>query len=158
VGSNLLVHGLAFVTLLALSLFIIVRVMSKHRRSAVGEPMRLSVSATDPKKDPTPDRLALNLPVICRTPSGNLAATLTQLSIAGGFVACAQPLAVGQQFEIALAAGAEKSLELRAEVLWNNNHVAAEDIITRGMKIRFLQLSVEGREVIQSIFQEHAKA
>jgi hypothetical protein len=43
-------------------------------------------------------------------------------------------------------------------VLWNNNHIAAEDIITRGMKIRFLQLSVEGRELIQTIFQEHAKA
>jgi Na+-transporting methylmalonyl-CoA/oxaloacetate decarboxylase gamma subunit len=158
VGSNLLIHGLAFLTLVFLSFFIIMRVMSKHKRRAGAEPMRHSFSATDPRKHSTVERLALTLPVICRTPLGNLEATLTQLSVAGGFVACAQPLAVGQQLEILLAAGDEKSLALRAEVLWNNNHIAAENIITRGMKIRFLQLSVEGRELIQTIFQKHAKA
>jgi Na+-transporting methylmalonyl-CoA/oxaloacetate decarboxylase gamma subunit len=158
VGSNLLVHGLAFLTLVFLSFFIIMRVMSKHKHRAVGEPMRHRFSATDSRKQPTAERLDLNLPVICRTPLGNLEATLTQLSVGGGFVACAQPLAVGERFEISLAVSAEKSLALRAEVLWNNSHVSAENIITRGMKIRFLQLSAEGRQLIQTIFQEHAKA
>ena len=156
-GSNLLVHGLAFLTLVFLGFFIILRVLSKHKRQAVGEPLRVSVSASNGKRQSTAERLGVNLPATCRTSSGDFQATFTQLSVGGGFVICPQPLSVGEQFEIALALEDREPLELRAEVLWNNNPVSAEDIVTRGMKIRFLQLSPDGRKIIETILHEHAK-
>ena len=45
----------------------------------------------------------------------------------------------------------EKSLALKADVLWNNNNVPRDQIVARGMKVRFLQLSDSERQFIEEI-------
>jgi hypothetical protein len=38
-----------------------------------------------------------------------------------------------------------------AEVVWNNQNVLEEEIVTRGMKVRFLRLSEQDRKMIDEI-------
>jgi len=38
-----------------------------------------------------------------------------------------------------------------AEVVWNNQNVLEEEIVTRGMKVRFLKLTDSDRKMINEI-------
>ena len=38
-----------------------------------------------------------------------------------------------------------------AEVVWNNQNVLEEEIVTRGMKVRFLKLTESDRKIINKI-------
>jgi hypothetical protein len=38
-----------------------------------------------------------------------------------------------------------------AEVVWNNLNVLEEEVVTRGMKVRFLKLSEQDRRIIDEV-------
>ena len=45
----------------------------------------------------------------------------------------------------------EKSLALKADVLWNNNNVPRDQVVARGMKVRFLQLTGDEQLFLKEI-------
>jgi hypothetical protein len=69
----------------------------------------------------------------------------------GAFVTCPKPFPIGETFQIKIIFEKEKSLALNADVLWNNNNVPRDQIVARGMKVRFLQLSKDERQFLKDI-------
>ena len=61
---------------------------------------------------------------------------------------------IGETFQIKIIFEKEKSLALNADVLWNNNNVPRDQVVARGMKVRFLQLSKDERQFLKDIVAE----
>ncbi|MFC1577560.1 PilZ domain-containing protein [Thermodesulfobacteriota bacterium] len=79
---------------------------------------------------------------------------MKEISLNGAFVTCPRPFPIGEAFQIKIFLGAEKSLTLKADVLWNNSNVPQDQIVARGMKVRFLQLSDDERQILNEIVSD----
>jgi hypothetical protein len=66
-------------------------------------------------------------------------------------VTCPKPLPVGDNFQIKIIFEKEKFLTLKADVLWNNENVPQDKVVARGMKVRFLQLTPDERQILKDI-------
>jgi hypothetical protein len=76
---------------------------------------------------------------------------IKELTINGAFITCPNPFPVGESFPIKILLNDRQPQTFTAEVLWNNQNVLEEEIVTRGMKVRFLQLSEDDRLIINNI-------
>ena len=54
-------------------------------------------------------------------------------------------------FKIKIIYEKDRSLLLNADVLWNNCNVPLDQIITRGMNIRFLKMSADERLILKDL-------
>ncbi|MGD8992885.1 MAG: PilZ domain-containing protein, partial [Desulfobacterales bacterium] len=72
-----------------------------------------------------------------------------ELTASGAFITCPHPYAVGESFAIKILLNQRRSHRFQVEVIWNNQNVINEEIIVRGMKVRFLSLSGQERKMIQ---------
>ena len=83
----------------------------------------------------------LKCPALIERSQGFTKVGIKEISINGAFVTCPRPFPVGETFQIKIIFNKEKSLALQADVLWNNDNVPQDQIVARGMKVRFLQLT-----------------
>jgi uncharacterized protein (TIGR02266 family) len=83
-------------------------------------------------------RLAISWPASLQALPGNARCQVKDISRGGAFVACAQPLELGSHFRITIAPPGANPIELNAEVVWSNQNVPAEQVVTRGMGVRFI--------------------
>ena len=97
------------------------------------------------------ERLKLACPALIERPQGFTKVGIKEITINGAFVTCPKPLPVGENFQIKIIFEKEKSMTLRADVLWNNDNVPPAQVVSRGMKIRFLQLSQDERLFLQDM-------
>jgi hypothetical protein len=88
---------------------------------------------------------------VIERPQGFTKVGIKEISINGAFVTCPRPLPLGETFQIKIIFSKEKSLALKADVLWNNNNVPRDRIVARGMKVGFLQLSEDERQFLKEI-------
>ena len=154
-ASQLFARILPFVTLilvvvLALALKLISRFKSKTIDSKSGH--SLSGFAIDAKKDTQDDeRIKIKCPVLVEKSHGIMKTSLKELTQNGAFLTCPDPLPIGDTFQAKIFMQERPPLKFNAEVMWNNKNVSADKIISRGMKVRFLQLSVEDRKILNEI-------
>ena len=81
------------------------------------------------------------------TPKGTLEGVTKDISTRGAYVCCARPLRLNEVFHMSINSP-EKSLNVKAEVVWSNIHGPDDEINPRGMGVRFLKISSQDRKLI----------
>jgi hypothetical protein len=154
-GKNSIIQGLPFISIiLALLFFILVRVISRFKKQARGDSasknlpnLQFEVKAENER----PERVQLECPALIDKSKGVMKVGIKELTINGAFVTCPNPFPIGESFPIRILLNERAPQRFNAEVIWNNQNVLEEEIVTRGMKVRFLQLSESDREMINEI-------
>ena len=134
--------------------FIIYKILSRIKNQAMGQPAGGKLAdfkLATANKRPAVERLKLECPALIERSQGFTKVGIKEISINGAFVTCPRPLPVGETFQIKILFKKDKSLALKADVLWNNNNVPRDEVVARGMKVRFLQLSDDERQFIEEI-------
>ena len=143
---------LAFI--LCIVFFIIYKILSRIKNQAMGHPAGgklANFKLATPNKRPAVERLTLKCPALIERSQGFTKVGIKEISINGAFVTCPRPFPVGETFQIKIFFNKEKSLALQADVLWNNDNVPQDQIVARGMKVRFLQLTGDERLFLKEI-------
>jgi hypothetical protein len=81
------------------------------------------------------------------TPKGPLDGVTKNINTRGAYVCCARPLRLNEVFHMSINSP-EKSLNVKAEVVWSNIHGPDDEINPRGMGVRFLKISSQDRKLI----------
>ena len=81
------------------------------------------------------------------TPEGPLEGVTKDISTRGAYVCCATPLRLNEVFHMSINSP-EKSLNVKAEVVWSNIYGPDDEINPRGMGVRFLKISSQDRKFI----------
>ena len=85
---------------------------------------------------------------------GLMKVSLKEITLNGAFLTCPNPLPIGETFPINILLKDQEPLNFNSEVLWNNQNVAADKVVSRGMKVRFLQLSAGDRKVLYELISK----
>lgn len=154
-GKSSIIQGLPFISIiLALLFFVIVRVLSRLRKRARGDtggkdlPSFQFEAKTDKSQ---PERIQLKCPALIDKSGGVMKVGIKELTTNGAFVTCPRPFAIGESFPLKILLDDQDPQTFNAEVVWNNQNVIEEEIVIRGMKVRFLQLSENDRKAIDEI-------
>jgi len=152
--SGLLMQALpVIVIVLTAFIFIVMKMLSrlKPRHEMVSSGAAFGAATLKDQTGPELKRLGETYPVVVRFGKERFQAEAKEISLAGAFIVCDQPLAVGEPLELTLElAGA---LQLQATVTWNNSNVPKAEIVASGMRVRFLDLSAEARSALLSAHQ-----
>jgi hypothetical protein len=79
------------------------------------------------------------------------------ISVSGAYVCCANPLRLNVVFDMLIKAP-DKSLSVKAEVVWSNIYGPDDSINPRGIGIRFLAISEEDRKIIAKAVMKHLQS
>ena len=157
-GSHLITKVLPLVTIILVVVFVIaLKVISRAKNKAFGNQSgnRLSGIDIDASNDiQNRDRRKLKCPVLLEISQGLMKVSLKEITLNGAFLTCPNPLPIGELFPINILLSDHKPLKFNAEVLWNNQSVAANKIVSRGMKVRFLQLSTGDRKTLYELISK----
>jgi hypothetical protein len=96
-------------------------------------------------------RAPIRLPVSIRTAEGSITAETRDISVGGAFICCTHPLPLREKFPLAIALPHGGSLTLFAEVVWSNTNVPHEQIVHRGMGVRFLLITEHDRMILNDL-------
>ena len=161
-GQSSIIQGLPFITIiLALMLFIILRIVSRFKKQALGEDSakRIPNFQFEVKADQSlPERIQLKCPALIDIPKGVMKVGIKELTTSGAFVTCPNPFPIGESFPIKILLNDRLPQTFNAEVVWNNQNVIEEEIVSRGMKVRFLKLSDSDRKMINEIISLRLQA
>lgn len=158
-GKSSLIQALPLITvILALLLFIIFRVVSRFKKQALGDTggknlphFQLEVKV----REDQPERIQLKCPALIDKSKGVMKVGIKELTTNGAFVTCPNPFPVGESFPLKILLNDLDPHTFNAEVVWNNQNVLEEEIVIRGMKVRFLKLSESDRNMINEIISVH---
>ena len=92
-------------------------------------------------------RPILKWPVSAQVGGGILHGETRDISTQGAFIHCRNPLNLNEVFDMVVDVP-EKSLNVKAEVVWSNIHGPDDKITPRGMGVRFVKISNEDRRII----------
>ena len=161
-GKSSIIQGLPFISIiLALLFFIIARVISRFKKQARGETVNKNLPnlkfEIKNEKD-RPERIQLKCPALIDKSKGVMKVGIKELTTNGAFVTCPNPFAIGETFPIKILLNDRDPQTFNAEVVWNNQNVIEEEIVSRGMKVRFLKLSESDRNMIDEIISLRLQA
>ena len=92
-------------------------------------------------------RPELKWPVSAQVGGGIMHGETRDISLQGAFIHCRNPLNLNEVFDMVVDVP-EKSLNVKAEVVWSNIHGPDDKITPRGMGVRFVKISKEDRRII----------
>ena len=154
-GKSSLIQALPLITvILALLLFIIFRVVSRFKKQALRDTGGKNLPHFQVEVKPEenqPERIQLKCPALIDKSKGVMKVGIKELTTNGAFVTCPNPFPVGESFTLKILIDDLDPHTFNAEVVWNNRNVLEEEIVTRGMKVRFLNLSENDRNLINKI-------
>ena len=157
-NPNFLILVLSILTLTLGVVFIIIyKMLSRFKNQTKANPdsgKLADFKLSAPKRMPVVERLKLECPALIERPQGFTKVGIKEISLIGAFVTCPRPLPIGETFQIKIFFEEEKSLVLKADVLWNNTNVPPDQVVARGMKVRFLQLSADERQILNAIVSD----
>ena len=154
-GNSSIIQGLPFISIiLALLLFIGARVIFRFKKQARSDTvsknlpnLQFEVKAEKER----PERIQLKCPALIDKSKGVMKVGIKELTTNGAFVTCPNPFPIGESFPIKILLNDRDPQTFNAEVVWNNQNVIEEEIVSRGMKVRFLKLSESDRNMINEI-------
>lgn len=161
-GQSSILQGLLLITvILGLLFFIIFRVASRFKKQSLADS-----SAKSPPhfqfevkaEESLPERVQLKCPALIEKSKGVMKVGIKELTTSGAFVTCPHPFPIGESFPIKILLKDRDPQTFNAEVVWNNQNVIEEEIVSRGMKVRFLRLSESDRKMINEIISLRLKA
>lgn len=161
-GKSSIIQGLLFLSIiLALLFFIVARVISRFRKQAHGDTGSKDLFSSKfeiKNAKEQPERIQLKCPALIDKSKGVMKVGIKELTTNGAFVTCPNPFPVGESFPIRILLKDRAHQRFNAEVVWNNQNVIQEEIVTRGMKVRFLKLSESDRKMINEIISHALQA
>ena len=163
-GNSSIIQGLLLISIILALLFIIfVRLVSRYKKQALGDTdsksmqnLQFEVQAHTAQTE----RVQLKRPALIEKAAGVMKVGIKELTSSGAFITCPHPFPVGESFAIKILLNHRKTHHFQAEVIWNNQNVINEEIVVRGMKVRFLKLSEQERKMIREtiVLRQGAKA
>jgi hypothetical protein len=103
---------------------------------------------------PRAKRANLRWHVNAITPKRTLEGVTKNISTRGAYVCCARPLRLNEVFHMSINSP-EKSLNVKAEVIWSNRCGPDDEINPRGMGVRFLKIFSQDRKFIAKEVNQH---
>ena len=152
-------HHLVFIALIALLVPVLVRLVNAYFRGRMqtgggGLPI-INLQETnwvEKRQDP---RAELQWPVKIESPQGPVRAETKDISISGAFVMCEHPLDPGQVVPMSIDAPNRDPVNVTAEVVWSNKNVPDDQVVVRGMGVRFIGIPLEDRQYLNRAVKEH---
>ncbi|MGD2099909.1 MAG: PilZ domain-containing protein [Desulfobacterales bacterium] len=152
-GISSIIQGLVLISIILALLFVIFwRLVSRYKKQALGDTDRYSMQNLQfevQAQTAQAERVQLKRPALIEKAAGVMKVGIKELTTSGAFITCPHPFAVGESFAIKILLNQGKTHRFQAEVIWNNQNVIDEEIVIRGMKVRFLKLSEQERKMIQ---------
>ena len=99
-------------------------------------------------------RATLKWPVSLPVGDPEMEGVTKDISVGGAYVCCAKPLNLNEEFEMNINAP-DKSLNVKAQVVWTNISQLDDEFNPQGMGVRFLHISNEDRLFIHWAVREH---
>jgi len=90
---------------------------------------------------------ALKWPISAEVGNAVIHGETREINLSGAFIRCRKPLSLNQVFDMVVDTP-EKSLSIKAEVIWSNIYGPDDRITPRGMGVRFVNISHEDRKLI----------
>ncbi len=113
-------------------------------------------SAVDVRWFPRAD---IRWPVVIKAFEASYQAETTNISLAGAFIACREPLRLGESFELIISPpGAERRLHVTACVAWSARSGADDPCALCGMGVRFESISDADRALISDAVVNHHRS
>jgi Tfp pilus assembly protein PilZ len=100
-------------------------------------------------------RAEIRWPIKIKTAEGLIEAETKDVSLGGTFVSCAQPRPLGEIFPVTILAPNHEPVMVNAEVVWSNGNVPDDKVVTRGMGIRFVQVTGDIRHFLEEAIEAH---
>jgi len=94
-------------------------------------------------------RVEVSWPALLEKSDQGLKVQLKDISLGGAFVICPEPFGLNDQFKITIDIPAHGPLQLNAEVVWSNVNMPSDQVVNRGMGIRFINNEGNERETLQ---------
>jgi len=158
-GNSSFTEVLLYISIiLALMFFIGARVISRFKKRAQGDTAGRDLSNLQFEvnvKEERPERAQLKCPALIDKSKGVMKVGIKELTTNGAFVTCPNPFPIGESFPIKILLRDRDPQTFNAEVVWNNQNVIEEEVVSRGMKVRFLMLSENNRKTINEIISRH---
>jgi hypothetical protein len=152
-GNSSIIQAVTLMSIiLALLFFIFLRLVSRYKKQALGDTDSKSMQNLQfevQAQIAQPERVQLKRPALIEKAAGVMKVGIKELTTSGAFITCPHPFAVGESFTIKILLNHSTTHRFQAEVIWNNQNVINEEIVVRGMKVRFLKLSEQERKMIQ---------
>jgi hypothetical protein len=154
-NPNFLVQVLPiFTIILCIIFFVIYKILTRIKNQAMGYPdggKSADFKLATPDKRLAVERVTLKCPALIERSGGFTTVGIKEISLNGAFVTCPKPFPVSEAFQIKIIFDREKSLTLQADVLWNNDNVPQDQVVARGMKVRFLKLTGDEQLYLKDI-------
>jgi uncharacterized protein (TIGR02266 family) len=94
-------------------------------------------------------RAKINWPVEIKTDGGAMDGLTSNVSPNGVFIHCQKPLKLNVVFEMDInIPNSDQTISAKAEVVWSNRWGPDDEIMPRGMGVRFVKISSEARKFI----------
>ena len=115
-------------------------------RSNQGYSAATKISWEEKRQHP---RVEISWPAFLEKAEQNQEIQLKDISLGGAFVICQEPLALQDQFKVIFNLPDHGPLQLNAEVVWSNVNMPRDQVVNRGMGIRFLNNAEKERQILQ---------
>jgi Tfp pilus assembly protein PilZ len=97
-----------------------------------------------------------NWPASIQTDEGeNLAVNVANISRGSAFIHCADPLPVGNKFQLTIDIPNRQPMKVEAEVIWSNAHLPKSKVVNRGMGIRLIGAHTDDIRFIDNTIKNH---
>lgn len=105
-------------------------------------------------------RAGITCPVIVERGLGLfMIGKIKDISTGGAFITCRDPLQPDEVFQIEFSgAHLDQRMKATAEVIWSNVSLSDEDVDSRGMGVRFTEISQEAKTVISGLVSNSPNA
>ena len=104
-------------------------------------------------------RAKIKWPVSMSTDNRSTDGVTLNLSPNGAYIGCANPLRLNEVFDVTIdVPNSDSSIQATVEVVFSNIYGPDDAISPRGMGVRFLKISSQGRQIIAKEILQHLRA
>ena len=104
-------------------------------------------------------RAKIKWPVSMSTDNRSTDGVTLNLSPNGAYIGCANPLRLNEVFDVTIdVPDSDSSIQATVEVVFSNIYGPDDAISPRGMGVRFLKISSQGRQIIAKEILQHLRA
>ena len=102
-------------------------------------------------------RVAISWPIELEPPYESIKGQLKDISRGGAFIVCRKPLPLNEKLRLCVKVPEQEELLLNAEVVWSNINVPQDQVIHRGMGVKFTQNTHKTRRRLEDVISTHLK-
>jgi len=104
-------------------------------------------------------RAKIKWPVSMSTEERSADGVTLNLSTNGAYIGCANPLRLHEVFDVTIdVPNSDSSIQATVEVVFSNIYGPDDAISPRGMGVRFLKISSQGRQIIAKEILHHLRS